>query len=49
MDADEEGSCELGEKEEYMQGGKDAAFRAFTKAPEEKLYYAYYDVQGYLA
>lgn len=44
-----EGSCELGEKEAYMKGGKEAAFRAFQKNPEEKLYYAHYDVQGYLA
>ena len=49
-DADNvEGSCELGEKEEYMKGGKEAAFKAFRKDPEEKLYYAHYDVQGYLA
>ena len=49
-DADNvEGSCELGEKEEYMKGGKEAAFMAFKNDPEEKLYYAHYDVQGYLA
>ncbi len=49
-DADtEEGYCELGEHEKYMEGGKEATEEVFRKNPPEKVKLTKDDKYGYIA
>lgn len=49
-DADnEEGACELGYKEEYMEGGKEVLQTIFKKNPAEKISIVNDDTYGYIA
>lgn len=49
-DADmEEGARELGEHEEYMEGGKEAVAKIYKQNPEEEISLADDDTYGYIA
>ena len=45
----EEGHCELGEHEEYMEGGKEAVESVMVHKPPEKLLFTNDDKYGYIA
>ena len=49
-DADnEDGACDLGEHEAYMEGGKKYSFDAFKKVPDEEIHINKDEVYGYIA
>ncbi len=45
----EDGACELGEHESYMEGGKKASFEAFQKNPKQNINITKDDTYGYIA
>ena len=45
----EEGACELGEHEEYMEGGKEAVAKVYKQNPAEEISLADDDTYGYIA
>ena len=45
----EEGACELGYREEYMDGGKEVAFSVFKQDPPEEMDIFNDDTYGYIA
>lgn len=45
----DEGVCELGEHEEYMDGGKEAVAKIYKQNPEEEISLADDDTYGYIA
>lgn len=48
-DADQqEGACELGDHEAYMEGGKEVSFAAFQKEPEERALVSKDPTYGYI-
>ncbi len=46
--AENEGACELGDHEDYMQGGKEVSFAAFSKNPEERALVSKDETYGYI-
>ena len=45
----DEGACELGDHEDYMEGGKEVSFAAFQKDPEEQVLISMDETYGYIA
>ena len=45
----EEGACELGYHEEYMEGGKEATYAIYKQNPPEEIELANDDTYGYIA
>ena len=46
--AENEGACELGDHENYMKGGKEVSFAAFSKNPEERALVSKDETYGYI-
>ena len=44
----EDGACELGQHEDYMEGGKEVSFAAFQKDPEERALVSRDETYGYI-
>ena len=44
----EDGACELGQHEDYMEGGKEVSFAAFRKDPEERALVSRDETYGYI-
>ena len=45
----DEGACELGDHENYMEGGKEVSFAAFQKDPAEQVLISMDETYGYIA
>lgn len=45
----DEGACDLGDHEDYMEGGKEVSFAAFQKDPEEQVLISMDETYGYIA